>query len=74
MGFSPDGLLLYLKGASFRYGGHAPIKNSVVDRATGKLLYQFGGAMDHQGSLAVSPNGKHLALGDIHSVLIFRLQ
>ena len=74
MGFSPDGLLLYLKGASFRYGGHAPIKNSVVDRATGKLLSQFRGAMDHQGSLAVSPNGKHLALGDIHSVLIFRLQ
>ena len=74
MGFSPDGRFLYLKGASFRYGGHAPIKNSIVNTETGKPLIEFEDAMDHPGGLAVSPDGKHLALGDTRAVLIFKLQ
>jgi len=73
MGFSPDGRLLYLKGASFPYGGYEPTKNSIVDVASGKPLLQFGGALDHAGELAVSPDGKHLALGDAYSILIFSL-
>ena len=74
MGFSPDGHLLYLKGASFSHGGHAPIKNSIVNVASGKPLLEFDGAMDHQGNLAVSPDGKLLALGDGQFVLVFSLQ
>ena len=74
MAFSPDGRLLYLKGASFRFGGHEPIKNSIVDFASGKPLVAFDGAMDHQGGLALSPDGLHLALGDSHSILIYRLK
>ena len=74
MGFSPDGRFIFLKGASFKFGGDTPIKNSIVDIDTGKVIAEFGGAMDHQGGLAVSPDGIHLALGDIHSVLIFTLQ
>ncbi|MBV8273392.1 MAG: WD40 repeat domain-containing protein [Cupriavidus sp.] len=74
MGFSPDGRLLYLKGASFSHGGHAPIKNSIVDVISGQPLLEFDGATDHQGSLAVSPNGQHLALGSGHSVMVFKLQ
>jgi len=74
MGFSPDGRLLYLKGVSFPYGGHEPIKNSIVDVASGKPLLQFDGGIDHLGNLAVSPDGKYLALGDAHSILIFSLQ
>jgi hypothetical protein len=53
MGFSSDGRLLYLKGASFPYGGYQPTKNSVVDVASGKPLLQFDGAMDHAGDLSV---------------------
>ncbi len=74
MGFSPDGRLLYLKGASFKHGGHAPIQNSIVDVASGKPLLQFDGAMDHQGGLAVSPDGKYLALGDAQWIRLFSLQ
>ncbi|MGN5479471.1 hypothetical protein ACTMU2_29015 [Cupriavidus basilensis] len=50
MGFSPDGHLLYLKGASFSHGEHTPIKNSILDVGAGKVLVQFDGAMDHQGN------------------------
>ena len=74
MGFSGDGRYLYLKGASFSFGGHAAIKNSVVDVASGTPVLQFRGAMDNEGGLAVSPDGKHLALGDADSISIFNLQ
>ena len=73
MGFSPDGHLLYLKGASFKYGGHVPIKNSIVNTETGNPLIEFEGAMDHESGLEVSPDGKYLALGNARAVLIFKL-
>ena len=73
MGFSLDGRFLYLKGASFRYGGHAPIKNSIVNTETGKPLIEFEGAMDHESGLEVSPDGTSLALGNARFVLIFKL-
>ncbi len=74
MGFSPDGKLLYLKGASLSGGDRPPIQNSIVDVQSGKPVLQFNGAMDHQGGLAVSPDGKTLALGDSHSIFIFDLK
>jgi hypothetical protein len=74
MGFSLDGRLLYLKGASFLHGDHAPIKNSIVDVNSGTPLLQFDGATDHQGNLAVSPDGERLALGDAYSILVFGLR
>lgn len=74
MGFSPDGRLLYLKGAVFAHGDRAPIRNSIVDTESGRPVLQFDGAMDHQGGLAVSPNGEYLSLGDGYSVLVFSLQ
>lgn len=75
MGFNPDGRLLYLKGASFPSSSDRPsIKNSIVDVASGKPVLQFDGGIGHQGGLAVSPDGKRLALGDAHSVLIFSLR
>ncbi len=83
MGVSSDGQLLYLKGASYKYGGHPPIKNSIIDVASGKLLTLFDGGMDGLFGLAVSSDGKHLALGNGSSqffgsysqtVLIFDLQ
>ncbi len=73
LGFSPDGRLLYLKGANFQ-GDRAPMLNSIVDTASGEPLVQFDGGMSHQGGLAVSPDGEYLALGDGHSVLVFNLK
>jgi hypothetical protein len=73
MAFSPDGRFIYLKGASYKYGGHVPIKNSIVDVASGKLLLEFNSAMDGNG-FAASKNGAHLAIGNRHSVQILSLQ
>ncbi|MDB5775548.1 MAG: hypothetical protein JWP38_1681 [Herbaspirillum sp.] len=75
MALSPNGRLLFLKGASFKNGGnHKPIKNSIVNVTSGKPLVEFSGAMDHQGGLAISPDGAQLALGDAHSVQIFSIR
>jgi hypothetical protein len=45
MGFSQDGEPLYLKGASFLYGEHDPIKNSIVNTVTGKPLLRLVSGM-----------------------------
>lgn len=83
MGVSSDGRFLYLKGASYKYGGHPPIRNSIVDVESGKPLTLFDGGTDGLLGLAISPDGKHLALGGDHSqffgsysqtVLVFGLQ
>lgn len=71
--FSPNGRLLFLKGASYKYGGHAIVKNIIVDVASGKPLIQFDGALDHQGGMAISSDGAHLALGNGQSVQILSL-
>jgi hypothetical protein len=58
---SPDGSRLYLKGAA---------KNVVLDTSTGKPVYQFDGG--HTG-IAISPDGKQLAIGDGSSVHISKI-
>lgn len=71
--FSPNGRLLFLKGASYKHGGHAPVNNTIVDVASGKPVSQFSGALDNQGGIAISSDGIHLALGNGQSIQIFSL-
>jgi WD40 repeat protein len=74
MGFSPDGKFLYLKGATFAEPGYKPLENSIVDTASGNQVLQFDGAMGSGGSLAVSPDGRSLALSESNSIHVFKLR
>lgn len=74
MAFSHDGKLLYLRGESFKYGGHAPVTNSIVDIKTGKSLLQFGNIPEGGAGFATSSDGLSLALGLVSAVVIYRLQ
>jgi len=71
MVFSADGRYLFLKDLrSIEIGGsHAT--NVIIDASTGKVVSRFNGG--HKG-IAISPNGKSLAIGDLNSVQVFDLQ
>ncbi|WP_183085207.1 WD40 repeat domain-containing protein [Trinickia fusca] len=71
--FSPDGKRIYLKGSTF-VEKRKTIDNTIVDTASGKPLVQFSGALDGVADLDASPDGKTLAIGSEHSVLIYRLR
>ena len=70
MVFSPDGQYLFIKAGAW-FDGREPVVNSVIDTHSGKQVAQFGGG---DRGIAINPNGKQLAIGNVHSVQIFGLQ
>ena len=74
LAFSPDGKLLYLRGASFKYGGHKPLTNTIVDINAGTIAVQFGKIPDGGNGFAIDPKGSSLALGLLSSVEIYHIQ
>ncbi|MPQ70473.1 MULTISPECIES: hypothetical protein [unclassified Pseudomonas] len=70
LAFSPNGEYLFVKAGAW-FDGRKPVVNSIIDARTGKQVAQFGGG---DRGIAVNPNGKQLAIGNIHSVQIFSLQ
>ncbi|MDI2590614.1 hypothetical protein POF45_04090 [Pseudomonas sp. 681] len=70
MVFSLDGRYLFIKGGAW-FDGRKPVVNSVIDTSNGKQVAQFGGG---DRGIAISPNGKQLAIGNVHSVQIFNIQ
>lgn len=74
MAFSPDGVRLYLRAEPFKYGGHVPVRNSIVDLNSGTTLIQFGKITESGNGFAASPDGLSLALGLISTLEIFQLQ
>lgn len=72
--FTPDGKLLFLKETGW-FDLRSPITNRVVDTHDGKVLATFGGESGngHEG-IAISPNGKFLALGEFDAVQILMMQ
>lgn len=71
--FSPDGKRIYLKGSTFVEKRNT-IENSIVDTVSGKSLAKFSGGLDGVADLDASPDGKTLAIGGEHSVLVYRLR
>ncbi|MBV6754792.1 hypothetical protein KV580_31215 [Pseudomonas chlororaphis] len=70
MAFSLDGKYLFIKAGAW-FDGRKPVVNSIIDTSTGKQVAQFGGG---DRGIAMSPSGKQLAIGNVHSVQIFSLQ
>ncbi len=66
---SPDEKYLFLKGDTGR-GSAIPARNLILDARTGQKLLSFEGG--HKG-IAVSPDGKLLAIGNGQSVDIFEI-
>ncbi|HSY54487.1 MAG TPA: hypothetical protein VK785_08575, partial [Opitutaceae bacterium] len=70
MVFSPDGKYLYLKGNTSSPSDDTA-KNLILDATTGKLLLWFEGGHD---GIAISPDGKLLAMGNGRSVKLLDIQ
>ena len=71
---SPDGTLIYLRGAYFKYGGHEPIMNSIADSATGRPLLKFGPIPTGGDGFSISPDGSILVVGLESSVQVFNIK
>ena len=69
MVFSPDGKFLFIKAGAW-FDGRKPVKNAIIDTATGEQVAQFGGG---DVGIAIRPDGRQLAIGNDHSVLILTL-
>jgi hypothetical protein len=68
--FSVDGNFLYIKGIK-PYDRFRPALNAMIDTNSKKQVSTFSGGLD---GIAVNPNGKQLAIGDVVRVRIFSLQ
>jgi WD40 repeat protein len=68
--FSPDGKYLYLK--DFKKSGLlTTAKNLILDVKTGQRLLEFKGG---ESGIAISPDGKRLAIGDGKSIKFYEIQ
>jgi len=74
MAYSSDGKYLFLKDSGW-FNSREPVTNVIIDAVNFKEIAKFGG---EQGSnyrgIAVSPDGKMLALGHRDSVQILNMQ
>lgn len=66
---SPDGNYLYLKGEAPEESSEAA-RNLILDARSGKQLLWFNGGT---GGIAIRPDGKQLAVGDVHLIKLFHI-
>ena len=68
--FSGDGRYLYIKDQKW-FDNRRPVANAVIETSTGKHVAQFGGG---DIGIALSDDGKQLAIGNIRSVELMNIQ
>jgi len=66
LAFSLDGKYMFVKAIAW-FDNRSPVINSVIDTRSGKKVSEFGGG---DRGLAISPDGRHVAIGNVHSVRI----
>lgn len=71
---SNDGKKMYTKGALFKYGGHNPTPNRIIDLSTKKVVAEFGGLIDDGDGFSLSNNGKNLAIGNASVIQLYQVQ
>jgi hypothetical protein len=69
LAISPDGNYLYLKGEAPEESSEAA-RNLILDARSGKQLLWFNGGT---GGIAIRPDGKQLAVGDVHLIKLFHI-
>lgn len=72
--FGASGERIYAKGGIYKYGGHVPVPNKIIDANNGEVLLTFEGGMHGFRGLAVDDKESRLAVNSDHSVLIFKLR